>query len=103
MRKRAALLTPAQQTNSQYNVPEIGTKIAYKTNRPGVAEWFADPTVHKSVEGDLALLDAYNQLLRDLELAIVKLTNGGLIRVRHSISSALDTQSFLHPLALTAP
>ena len=72
MRKRAELLTHVQQTNSQYNVPEIGKKIAYKTNRPGVAERFADPAVQKSVEVDLALLDYYDQLLRDLELAIVK-------------------------------
>src|SRR5712691_2484610 len=72
MRKRAALLTHVQQTNSQYNLPEIGKKIAYKTNRPGVAERFADPAVQKSAEVDLALLDYYDQLLRDLELAIVK-------------------------------
>jgi transposase len=72
MRKRAELLTHVQQTNSQYNLPEIGKKIAYKTNRPGVAERFADPAVQKSVEVDLALLDYYDQLLRDLELAIVK-------------------------------
>jgi transposase len=72
MRKRAELLTHVQQTNSQYNLPEIGKKIAYKTNRPGVAERFADPAVQKSIEVDLALLDYDDQLLRDLELAIVK-------------------------------
>src|SRR5262245_44039816 len=43
MRKRAELLTHVQQTNSQYNLPEIGKKIAYKANRPAVAERFADP------------------------------------------------------------
>jgi transposase len=72
MRKRAELLTHVQQTNSQYNLPEIGKKIAYKTNRAGVAERFADPAVQKSVEVDLALIDYYDQLLQDLELAIVK-------------------------------
>ena len=72
MRKRAELLTHVQQTNSQYNLPEIGKKIAYKANRAGVAERFADPAVHKSVEVDLALLDYDDQLLRDLELAMVK-------------------------------
>src|SRR5262249_45548216 len=68
MRKRAELLTHVQQTNSQYNLPDIGKKLAYKTNRAGVAERFADPAVHKSVEVDLALIDYYDQLLRDLEL-----------------------------------
>jgi transposase len=72
MRKRAELLTHVQQTNSQYNLPEIGKKIAYKTNRTGVAERFADPAVQKSVEVDLALIDYDDQLLRDLELALVK-------------------------------
>ena len=72
VRKRAELLTHVQQTNRQYNLPEIGKKIAYKTNRPGVAERFVDPAVQKSVEVDLALIDYYDQLLRDLELAIVK-------------------------------
>src|SRR5215510_4916451 len=73
MRKRAELLTHVQQTNSQYNLPDIGKKIAYKTNRAGVAERFADPAVQKSIEVDLALIDYYDQLLRDLELAIVKM------------------------------
>jgi transposase len=72
MRKRAELLTHVQQTHSQYNLPEIGKKIAYKTNRPGVAERFAAPAVPKSIEVDLALLDYYDQQMRDLELAIVK-------------------------------
>src|SRR5262245_46642191 len=41
MRTRAELLTHVQQTNSQYHLPEIGKKIAYKANRAGVAERFA--------------------------------------------------------------
>src|SRR5262245_60914474 len=49
----------------------IGKKIAYKANRTGVAERFPDPAVHKSVAVDLALIDYDDQLLRDLELALV--------------------------------
>jgi transposase len=71
MRKRAELLTHVQQTNHQYNLPEIGKKIAYKANRDGVAERFPDPAVQKSIEVDLALIGHYDELLRDLELAIV--------------------------------
>ena len=71
MRKRAELLAHVQNTNSQYNLPEIGKKLAYKANRQGVAERFADPAVQKSVEVDLALIDHYDHLLTDLELAIV--------------------------------
>jgi transposase len=72
MRKRAELLTHIQNTNSQYNLPEIGQKIAYKANRNGVAERFADPAVQKSIEVDLALLGHYDELLRDVELSILK-------------------------------
>jgi transposase len=72
MRKRAELLTHIQNTNSQYHLPEIGKKIAYKANRHGVAERFADPAVHKSIEVDLALIDHYDRLLRDMELTILK-------------------------------
>jgi transposase len=72
MRKRAELLTHIQQTNSQYTLPEIGKKIAYKANRDGVAERFPDPAVQKSIEVDLALIGHYDQLLRDVELSILK-------------------------------
>jgi transposase len=71
-RKRAELLTHIQQTNSQYNLPEIGKKIAYKANRDGVAERFPDPAVQKSVEVDLALIDYYDRLLSDIELTILR-------------------------------
>jgi len=71
MRKRAELLTHIQNTNSQYNLPEIGKKIAYKANRTGVAERFPDPAVQKSIEVDLALIDHYDHLLRDMALAIL--------------------------------
>src|ERR671923_2981783 len=71
-RKRAELLTHVQNTNHQYNLPEIGQKIAYKANRDGVAERFADPAVQKTIEVDLALITYYDQLLTDLELTIVK-------------------------------
>src|SRR5262245_40538240 len=45
--KRAELLAHVQNTNSQYNLPAIGKKIAYKANREGVAERFADAAVQK--------------------------------------------------------
>jgi transposase len=71
-RKRGELLAHVQNTNSQYNLPAIGKKIAYKANRDGVAERFADPAVQKSIEVDLALITYYDELLRDVELSIVK-------------------------------
>jgi hypothetical protein len=72
MRKRAELLAHVQNTNSQYNLPDIGKKIAYKANREGVAERFSDPSVQRSIDVDLKLIDHYDQLLTDLELYIVR-------------------------------
>ena len=69
--KRAELLAHVHNTNSQYNLPAIGTKIAYKANRDGVAERCADPAVHKSIEVDLALITDDDALLRDVERTIV--------------------------------
>jgi transposase len=72
MRKRSELLAHVQHTNSQYNLPEIGKKIAYKANREGVAERFDDPAVQKTIEVDLALITYDDELLKDLELSILK-------------------------------
>ena len=72
MRKRADLLAHVQNTNSQYNLPEIGKKIAYKANRAGGAERFDDAAVQKTIEVDLALITYYDALLKDLELYILK-------------------------------
>src|SRR6266487_6074162 len=47
-RKRAELLGHIQNTNSQYNLPEIGKKLAYKANREGVEDHFPDPSVRKT-------------------------------------------------------
>jgi len=72
MRKRAELLAHVQNTNSQYNLPEIGKKITYKANRDGVAERFEDVAVQKTIEVDLVLITYYDDLLKDLELYILK-------------------------------
>jgi transposase len=72
MRKRAELLSHVQNTNSQYNLPEIGKKIAYKANRGGVAERFPEPAVQKTIAVDLSLITYYDELLKELELFILK-------------------------------
>src|SRR5712691_2506058 len=72
MRKRAELLAHIQNTNSQYNLPEFGKKLAYKGNRDGVENHFLDPSVRKTIEVDVALIDHYDNLLGDLELYITR-------------------------------
>ena len=50
-----------------YYLPPIGKKICYKSNRQGVAQRFADPSVSKSVETDLHLITFYESVLSRLE------------------------------------
>ena len=72
MRKRAAVLAHLQNTNSQYNLGPFAKPLKYKSNRPGAADRFKDPSVQKSVSMDLSLLDFYDETLRDVELYILK-------------------------------
>ncbi len=72
VRKRGQLLAHILNTNSQCNLPEFGGRINYKVNRAGVAERFEDPCVRKSIEVDLTLIAHYDELIRDLDLHIVR-------------------------------
>lgn len=72
VRKRGQLLAHIQNTRAQYTLPVFGRKLAYKPNRVGVVEHFVDPSVQKSLEVDLALIDQYDALITDLELTIVR-------------------------------
>src|SRR5262245_60852021 len=67
-RQRAALLAHIQNTNSQYNLPESGKKLAYKANREGVGGHFPAPSVRKTIEVEVSLIDHYDQLLGEVEL-----------------------------------
>jgi transposase len=72
VRKRGQLLAHIQNTQAQYNLPAFGRRLAYPANRDGVREHFPDPSVRKSIEVDLALLERYDALINDLELTIVR-------------------------------
>jgi transposase len=87
-RKRAELLAHIQNTNYQYNLPDLEKKIARKANRVGVAEHFPDESVRKSIELDLKLLDYYDQLLPHLEHEI------SLIAKIHDPDSYFRIRSF---------
>jgi transposase len=72
VRKRGQLLAHIQNTRAQYQLPEFGRRLAYPANRAGVSEHFPDPSVRKSIDVDLALLERYDDLITDLELMIVR-------------------------------
>jgi len=71
-RKRAELFAHIHNTNSQYNLPEIGKRLAYQANREGVADHFPDPSVRKTIEVDVSLIDHYDQLLGEVELYLTR-------------------------------
>jgi len=67
MRKRSELLAHVHNTNSQYNLPEIKKNLRYAFNREGVADRFNDPSVSKSIDLDLNLIDFYDKQLSKVE------------------------------------
>ncbi len=71
-RKRAALLAHLPTTTSPDNLPESGQKLAYKANREGGEDQFPDPRVRKTIEGAVARIDPYAQLLGEGELSITR-------------------------------
>ena len=71
-RTRAELLAHLQNTNSQYNLPEIGKRLANKANREDVAEHFSDPSVRKAIEVDVARIAHYDQVLGEVELYLTR-------------------------------
>jgi transposase len=74
VRKRAEALVHLQNTNSQYNHPPLTKKLSYAKNRAELnfAARFADPSVRKNVEVDLALLDTYDRHIGELELYLAR-------------------------------
>jgi transposase len=65
--KRSELLSHIQNTKFQYNLPDFQKRIDRRSNRTGINEHFEDPGVRKSVELDMALLDTYELLLKEVE------------------------------------
>src|SRR5215813_4761290 len=72
LRQRAELLAHIQNTTSQYNLPEIGKQLAHKANREGVADPSPDPSVRKTIEVAVSLIDPYDQVLREVELYLTR-------------------------------
>ena len=71
VRQRAERLTHIRQTNAQYNLPALGKDLKSKPQREGMIERFDDPAVQKNIEVDMALIDYYDGLIRDVERHIL--------------------------------
>jgi len=71
-RRCGELVAHIQNTNTQYNLPLFKKKLTRKHNHDGVAERFEDPAVRKSVEVNLEMIQALNQVMRKLEWYLEK-------------------------------
>jgi transposase len=65
---RSEAMGHVQNTLSQYNLPALGKRLDRPKNREGVAELFADPSVRRSIEADLELIEHLEKQIRELEL-----------------------------------
>ncbi len=72
VRQRAALLAHIHHTTSQYHLPEIGKKLAYKAKREGGEEHFPAPRVRKTIAVAVSLIDHDDKLLGEVELSITR-------------------------------
>jgi transposase len=96
VRRRADLLAHIQNTNSQWNLPEFGQKIARQTHRQGIAEAFRDPQVRRSIQTDIELIDFLDPLIENLENHILRTARVQdphalhLLRTVHGIGKVLS-------------
>jgi transposase len=73
VRQRAQLIAHIVNTNSQFNLPPLSKKLTYAANRTDdLVERFAHPSTQLSVAADLALIDAYQEQVAQLERELVK-------------------------------
>jgi transposase len=72
VRQCGLLLAHIQNTNTQYNLPAFNKKISRKYNHQEVSDRFEDPAVKASVDADLAMIEAFNTLIKKLEWQIEK-------------------------------
>ena len=74
VRQRSHLLAHLVNTNSQYNLPPLSQKLCYARNRKDLdlPARFADASVQRSVQTDLALTDALDEQIAELELYLTR-------------------------------
>jgi len=73
VRQRAHLIAHIQNTNSQFNLPPFSKKLTYAANRTAdLADRFTDPSTRLAVAADLALIDAYDARIAELERHLVR-------------------------------
>ena len=72
MRRRSEALGHIQMTYQQYNLSSPKRRIRYAGNREAITEPFEDGSVKKMLAVDLAVIERYDQIIKDLELFLVR-------------------------------
>jgi transposase len=73
VRQRSQLIAHIVNTNSQYNLPPLTQKLCYAGNRSDdFAERFPHSATRRSIQADLALIDAFEEQIDDLERVVLK-------------------------------
>jgi transposase len=72
VRRRADLFGHVHSTAIQYNLPEIKVSLTYEGPRSTVSDHFPDPEVKKIVQIDLAMINAYDDVIGALEWELEK-------------------------------
>lgn len=77
VRKRAELIGHIQNTTMQYNLEPLGALSRPHHRRDkDILGHFPDPVVQLIVEADLALIDHYDPLIKELDRQILRLAKG---------------------------
>jgi transposase len=89
VRKRAELMTHLQILNSQYNLAPFPKKLSFAANRAemDIAGRFADPSVQRSAAADLALLDALDVQIAELELYLTRTARVDDVQTFHRLQT----------------
>jgi transposase len=89
VRHRAEALAHIQNTNSQYNLEPFGKKLKLVANREelNIAPRFADPSVRKTIEVDLTLIDKYDEMIGDLERYLIRTAKVDDVQTYHQLQT----------------
>jgi transposase len=74
VRQRAEHSAHVHMTADQYNLEPIAIRLDRKNTRKEVAQHFPEGSIRKNIEIDLAMIDLYDQKIKDLESYILKTT-----------------------------
>jgi transposase len=87
VRQRSALFTHLQILNGQYHRPPFPKKLSFAANRQemDIAQRFTDPSVRKSAEVNLAVIDVLDEQIAELELYLTRTAKVDDVQTYHRL------------------